>query len=213
MNTVDIDYLRTHSSLSPDERAERKATLGLAGKRIVMFNGRLVPRKGTDVLLRAFAALKPDMPDAGLLLVGYGPEEAHLKELASALHVDDVHFTGHVHLQDLPGYYACADVFVLPSWGEPWGLVINEAMAAGLPVIATDQVGASVDLIRDGVNGYVVPACDLAALAHALRQVLGDPARAAQMGQQSAQMIAPVNFDAAAQGVLAAIRCAVGQEG
>ena len=210
MNTVDIDYFRTRSDLSPDERAERKAAIGLAGKRIVMFNGRLVPRKGTDVLLRAFAALKPHMPDAGLLLIGYGPEETRLKELTMALNVEDVRFTGHVPLQDLPGYYACADVFVLPSWGEPWGLVINEAMAAGLPVIATDQVGASVDLIRDGVNGYVTPARDPVALAHALRQVLDDPARAAQMGQQSAQVIAPVNFDAAAQGILTAIRCAVG---
>ena len=195
---------------SQPERAERKAAIGLAHKRVIMFNGRLVPRKGGDILLRAFAALKPDAPDAGLLFVGYGPEETRLKELATALNVNHVHFAGHVRLEDLPGYYACADVFVLPSWGEPWGLVINEAMAAGLPVIATDQVGASVDLIRDGVNGYVTPARDPVALAHALRQVLDDPARAAQMGQQSAQVIAPVNFDAAAQGILAAIRCAVG---
>ena len=165
------------------------------------------------MLLRAFAALKPDLREAGLLLVGYGPEEARLKELASAFNADDVHFAGHVRLEDLPGYYACADVFVLPSWGEPWGLVLNEAMAAGLPVIATDQVGASVDLIRDGVNGYVLPARDPAALARALHQVLADPSRAAQMGQQSAQMIAPVNFDVAAQGILTAVRCATGQAG
>lgn len=213
MNTVDVDYFRTRSALSAEKRAERRAALGLTDKRIIMFNGRLVPRKGTDVLLRAFAALKPDLPEAGLLLVGYGPEEVRLKELASALNVDDVHFAGHVRLEDLPGYYACADVFVLPSWGEPWGLVLNEAMAAGLPVIATDQVGASVDLIRDGVNGHIVPARDPTALARALHQVLADPSRAAQMGQQSAQMIAPVNFDATAQGILTAVRCATGQAG
>jgi glycosyltransferase involved in cell wall biosynthesis len=211
MNTADVEAIRARSALSQEERAAQKAALGLAGKRVIMFNGRLVARKGVDVLLHAFAALKPDLPEAGLLLVGYGPEEARLKELAAALQASGVCFAGHVRLEDLPGYYACADVFVLPSWGEPWGLVINEAMAAGLPVVATDQVGASVDLIRDGVNGYVVPAHDVGALARALRQVLDDPVRAAEMGRQSARIIAPVTFDAVAEGILAAIRCATGQ--
>jgi glycosyltransferase involved in cell wall biosynthesis len=131
--------------------------------------------------------------------------------LAASLDVSDVCFAGHVKLDELPGYYACADVFVLPSWGEPWGLVINEAMACGLPVIATDRVGASIDLIREGVNGHVVPARDVEALARALRRVLAGPERAAEMGRQSARLIAPVTFDAVAEGILSAIRCAVGR--
>jgi len=211
MNTVDVDTFRARSALSRDERAARRAALGLAGRRVIMFNGRLVPRKGADVLLQAYAALKPDLPDAGLSLAGYGPEEARLKALAASLNLSDVCFAGHVKLDEMPGYYAGADVFVLPSWGEPWGLVVNEAMACGLPVIATDQVGASIDLIREGVNGHVVPARDAAALARALRRVLADPERAAEMGRQSARLIAPVTFDAVAEGILSAIRCAVGR--
>ena len=124
--------------------------------------GRLSPEKGVDVLLKAF--------DGDLVIAGSGPEEARLRSLASP----QVRFLGHVDRDELPRWYAAADVLALPSLSEPWGMPLNEGAAAGLPLVATDAVGAAHDLIEDGVNGFRVPAGDVEALRAALRRLADD---------------------------------------
>ena len=128
---------------------------------------RLSREKGVDVLVRAM-----DGVDAELLLVGDGPDEDLVRSLAPP----NVSFAGRVPRDELPPLYRRADVFVMPSRSETWGMAMQEAAAVGLPLIATDAPGAAHDLIEEGVNGYRVPVEDVGALHDALVKAAADPA-------------------------------------
>ena len=106
-------------------------------------------------MLAAHERVLERCPDAQLVLVGYGPLEADLRHWVSARNIHGVTFAGHVALEKLPRYYAAADVFVLPSHEEVWGLVLNEAAASGLPLVTTQATGAAPDLVVPGVNGEI----------------------------------------------------------
>jgi glycosyltransferase involved in cell wall biosynthesis len=146
------------------DRDALRAELGIEGC-CFLYVGRLAPEKGVDVLLRAFTGV-----DAELVVAGAGPEDERLRRLAPAR----TRFLGNVDRDALPAWYAAADVLVLPSLSEPWGMPLNEAAAAGLPLVATDAVGAARELIEDGGNGFVVPAGDADALHDALARLAGD---------------------------------------
>ena len=126
-----------------------------------------------------------------LLFVGKGQEEQNLREIAGEL--DWVRFLGFRNQSELPAIYAMADVFVLPSQCEPWGLAVNEAMACGTAVISTDQCGCSADLVDDTV-GRSVPAGDRMALGVALEEVLADSDRCSAMGRAASQRISSWGF-------------------
>jgi glycosyltransferase involved in cell wall biosynthesis len=148
-----------------------KARHDIRGKKVVLFVGRLVPYKGVEYLLAAFNILKTE--EASLVIVGEGPLDGELKEKASSLGLKNVVFAGAVPGEDLPGYYAACDVFVLPSVTrqEAFGLVLAEAMACGKPVISTNFSGMPY-VVGDG--GVLVAPKDPEALAGALDKVLGD---------------------------------------
>jgi glycosyltransferase involved in cell wall biosynthesis len=124
--------------------------------------------------------------------VGYGQARAEMVAQVARLGLSDVHLLDHVEVSDMPRMYALADIFVLPSLEETWGLVVNEAMACGLPVIASDCVGSSVDLVREGQNGFIVPAADAASIAERCLLLLTDEALLARFAQCSAERI--LNF-------------------
>jgi glycosyltransferase involved in cell wall biosynthesis len=157
-----------------------------------LYAGRLDAEKGLDVLLEAFR----DVPGE-LLLAGSGTEGERLRALASAR----VRFLGALDRDALAPVYAAADAFVLPSRSEPWGMVLNEAAAAGLPLVATEGVGAAYDLIEDGVNGFRVPVDDVGALAAALRRLAGDPALREAAGLASRRIVERFTPEAWARGV------------
>jgi len=121
-----------------------------------------------------------------------------------------VRFTGFQNQSDLPRFYDLCDVFVLPSLLEPWGLVVNELMCAGRAVIASDQVGAAYDLIRNGENGYVYPAGNVSALQEALGNILADPERCREMGAESRKIVANWSFAEDIAGIKQALRHFVG---
>jgi glycosyltransferase involved in cell wall biosynthesis len=100
----------------------------------------------------------------------------------------DVRFAGFRNQGELPAFYALADIFVLPSINETWGLVINEAMNAGCAIITTDQVGSAADLVRSGHNGFTIKACDISALTNALAACLAEE-RFRGMGERSLEII------------------------
>jgi glycosyltransferase involved in cell wall biosynthesis len=145
-----------------------------------LYAGRLDPEKGLDVLVRSIA----DVPGE-LVLVGSGTEEERLRRLADGR----VTFRGAVGRDELPPLYAAADVFVLPSRSEPWGMVLNEAAAAGLPLVATEGAGAAHDLIEHGVNGFRVPVDDEDALADALRRLAVDEEFRLAAGARSRELV------------------------
>lgn len=183
-------------------------SLGLdTGRPVILFASKLQERKHCDDLLEAYLRLTAGMPaDAQphLVIVGDGEQMPTLRRRVEQAGAHLVRFAGFRNQTELPGIFALSTVFVLPSRHEPWGLIVNEAMACGLPVIASDEVGAAVDLIQDGANGFVFPARDISALEQALRHVLA-PGVAARMGAHSRQRIAKWSFAEDLNGLKAAL--------
>jgi glycosyltransferase involved in cell wall biosynthesis len=172
------------------ERAAARAELGAAGDvPAVLFVGRLEREKGVEVLIEAWRRANLP-PGAVLALAGEGP-------LAGRLDAPGVRELGYVPRARLPALYAAADLFVLPSvrtatFVEPWGLVVNEAMHQGTPVIASDAVGAAAGgLVRDGRNGLVVPGGDADALATAIEAIATNPELRRRLGEAARSDVSP----------------------
>lgn len=155
---------------------------------LVAYAGRLAPAKGVDVLLRALASVVRSLPDVHLLVAGAGPEEARLRDLAGRLELDGhVTFTGHLERDEMEARLEPAWVQVVPSlWDEPFGNVVTEAMVRGVAVIGSDA-GGIPEIVRDGVDGRLVPPGDAPALAGALMEVLTAPERADAWGAAGRQ--------------------------
>ena len=175
---VDVESFAERSRLSPEERAAFRERLGVpAEARVVLglakFNEREVPWD----LLRAFARVQD--PDVWLVLAGDGPARPALESFARRL--SRVRFPGYVPYPDLPALYAASDLFVHPAREERWGVSVQEALACGLPAVASSRVGAGYDLIEVGSNGFVYPAGDPERLAHRIGEALAlDPERVIQ---------------------------------
>ena len=157
-----------------------------------LYVGRLDPEKGLDVLLEAFARVPGE-----LVLVGGGSEEERLRRAAP----DRVSFAGPLPRDAVVARYAAADAFVLPSRSEQWGMVLNEAAAAGLPLVATEAAGGAYELVEDGVNGFVVAPNDAEALARAMRRLAEDEPFRHAAGLRSRQLAARLTPGAWAEGV------------
>jgi glycosyltransferase involved in cell wall biosynthesis len=187
---VDVERFR------PRDRAAARQRLGFGGETpLVLFVGNLEPRKQVDVLLRAMAQLRQELPDALLVVVGSGQnagvqdQTAHLMRLARELELDEaVLFAGRATDEQLMDYYAAADVFALPSSSEAQGIVALEAMACELTVVAT-AVGGLVGTIDDGRTGFLVPSGEVAALADVLVEVLPDAARRRAIGRAARERV------------------------
>ena len=152
---------------------------------------RLSPEKNLHGLLKAYATYHRRGGGAwDLVLLGSGPQEGQLRAMARGLGVPTVHFLGWKSYEDLPYYYARASCFVLPSISEPWGLVVNEAMACGLPVLVSRNCGCVPELCRPGENGYVFDPDSVEELAELMRRVSSSPGQLAAMGQASQRIIA-----------------------
>jgi len=154
---------------------------------IFLYVGRLESYKGIQDLLDAFVNLVRGGDNGRLIIVGDGGLRG-LVEAAAGGH-PSIEYLGRLTGEALFRVYSRANVFVLPSRVEPWGLVVNEAMAASLPVIATDRAGCVDDLVRDGETGYVVPCASPNCIADAMRIFTCQPDIAVTMGQRSRQMI------------------------
>jgi len=184
----------------PIPQDEAKEAIGIPAKdRMALFVGRIEPLKGLDTLIRAMAILKRTCtsfrcPDY-LVIIGGDPEENHdqmsvemegLQQLCQSLGLDEmILFLGKRGQTTLPYYYAAAEVVVMPSHYESFGMVALEAMACGTPVIAS-RVGGLAHLIQEGVTGYFVPAQDPEALAEKLRLLFIDNELRARFGSQAA---------------------------
>lgn len=181
---AELDVAR---NVSEEEVDETRETLGLTGGLALLTVGRLVPRKGVDLTLRAMAMLTRDMPQLRYLVVGTGPHQHALHEAANELGIADrVTFTGAV--DDLTPFYHACDIFVMPNRVMPdgeqegYGLVFLEAGLAGKPVIG-GRTGGAAEAVLDGKTGILVDPYDPAALAAAIRSLASDPALRARMGE------------------------------
>lgn len=177
--------------------------LGLAADRpVILYASKLTARKHGDDLLEAYARLP--VPRPYLLFVGDGELRESLARRVEEEGLTDVRFLGFRNQSELPAFYRLADIFVLPSVNETWGLVVNEAMNAGCAIVVSDQVGSGADLVRNGDNGFVVPVRNVEALARALGAALTD-GRYRVMGQRSLEIIARWGIEANVSGLRSAL--------
>ena len=173
--------------------------------------GRLSPEKGFDLLIQAFARISPWYPEWRLLILGEGPQRAALADLAAALAVGDrVQLAGWTPRPEAA--MLAAGVFVLPSRYEGFPNALLEAMACGLPCLATACDSGPAEILRDGVDGLLVPPGDVEALAEALRQLIADDARRARLGSRAVEVTARFSREAFFSR-WAAVLDAVGREG
>lgn len=175
--SVDTAHYQGASSVPAEERARVRERLGLRGC-VFVYVGRLWWGKGLQHLLEAYEQLRARRSDVSLLVIGDGVDEAHYRNRATAL--PNVIFTGFIQPTQLPRAYALADVFVFPTLGDPNGLVVEEAMAAGLPVVSTSAAGDIQRRLPTGA-GFIVPPADPAALADRMDRLAADPAARARM--------------------------------
>ena len=204
-NAVDNAFFAQQASVARSRAAEMRRQFGLP-ERYFLCAGRLVFSKGVFDLLDAYSQLAPELRAATeLLFVGDGVEQPELEARAAAIHPGTIRFAGFAHREQLAVYYALAEALIFPTHTDPWGLVVNEAMACGIPIVATDAGGCVVDLVQDGWNGYVVPKSAPGRLAEALAKVATSPDLNTTMGARSAQRIEQNSPQACAAGFVAAM--------
>ena len=204
-------YARTVAARECEALRQR---LGLAvGDRVVLYVGRLERAKGVDHLVRAFA--KVDQPDARLVLTGSGSDEAHLRRLADELGcAERIRWAGYAAPDQTVAHYALARVAVLPSvttpaFKEPWGLVVNEAFNQGVPVVASDAVGAAAGgLVEHLFTGLIVPEGDDERLAEALATLLRDDPLRDRLGAAARARVATWDNEGMVQGFRSALKAA-----
>jgi glycosyltransferase involved in cell wall biosynthesis len=171
------------------DAARHRLALGLPA-RFFLFAGRLVQEKGTFDLLDAYEALAPEVrKEMGLVFVGDGAVRSTLQRRAAIINPGSIRFAGFAQREQLPAYYALAEVLVFPTHTDPWGLVVNEAMACGLPVISSSAAGCVADLVESGWNGRVVSARDIRQLASAMDELARDAELRSLMGKRSKERI------------------------
>ena len=180
----------------------------------VLLSGRIAPEKNPVFFAEVCGRIKARRGRCRALVMGSGSEElkAAMEDAMRRLGVD-YHFAGFIQRDDLPAHYARAKLLLLPSGGDCWGVVINEAMAAGTPVITTEWTAAAGELVLDGVNGHVLP-LDEEVWSERICGLLDDPARLDAFGRRARETVARFSFDTAAAGMVAALRgCASGGGG
>jgi glycosyltransferase involved in cell wall biosynthesis len=210
---VDNEFFRRRAVEAAPRREELRRELGLeAGRPIVLYASKLQTRKRCIDLVEAWIRLAPAPgvdPPGYLLIVGDGEERAALEERVRQSGFSSIRFLGFKNQTELPRYFDLCDVFVLPSIQEPWGLIVNEVMNAGRPVVVSDQVGCQPDLVHSGLNGFVYPAFDVAALSDCLRRLMDDPGLRATMGENALRVIAQQSFEEDVAGLRRALSITV----
>jgi glycosyltransferase involved in cell wall biosynthesis len=204
-DAVDVEFYATLAHEARHREPEVRARHALPS-RYFLYAGRLVPEKGIFDLLAAYAKLEEsERSQIGLMFAGDGVSRAQLEERAAAIHPGCIRFCGFVHRGELAELYALAEALVFPTHSDPWGLVVNEAMACGLPVIASEVAGCVPDLVENAENGFVVPPGNVGELARAMRILLSNPAAAREMGATSALRIQEFTPEACAEGFSKAV--------
>lgn len=182
--TTNVEHFRR--GVSDEDRRTFRAHLGVDGC-VFLYVGRLWKGKGLLYLIDAFERARSANSAMSLLMVGDGVDERDIRHAAEG--ISNVVFQPFVQARGLPAYYAAADVFVFPTLGDPHGQVIEEAHAAGLPIVTTEAVGEVRERVVDGVTGFVIPAADTAALARSMLTLAANPNLRASMGKRGAERV------------------------
>jgi len=208
---VDNEFFQHEWRRLRPQRAALRSQIGIPEDAVVVLSiGRLLPWKGIGHLLAAFSALRDDRR-VHLVIAGEGPERAELEACVASQKIPRVHFAGFQNYTQVPSYYASSDVFVLPSFREPWGCVVSEAMNFSLPIVASRDGGAVGDLVEDGENGLLFDYGNVEQLAGHLKYLAANAEVRRKMGEKSAAMVANWNFDKGVEGFLQALQFVEGR--
>lgn len=194
--SIDVSHYSGASRVGAVERAMRRRQLGLHGC-VFVYAGRMIRGKGLDDLIAAYRQIQSEGTDVSLLMIGDGSDEERYREIAS--NCEGIVFTGFVQPTNLPSYYALGDVFVYPSLGEVHGLAVDEAMAAGLPIIASSAIADICIRVIDGQSGYVIPPRNPTRLADRMRCLAHDFAARRRLGVRARHIVHNFDHDAYAQ--------------
>jgi glycosyltransferase involved in cell wall biosynthesis len=204
-NAVDVELFAQRSAAVRRDAAMYREALRLPSH-FFLFVGRLVPEKGVFDLLDAYGKLSAEIrAEIGLVFVGEGSARSELDRRTNDIVPGSIQYAGFAQREQLASYYALADVFVFPSHTDPWGLVVNEAMACGLPVISTDAAGCTADLVGENWNGRIVRSGDVSQLASAMKDLARDHVLRSQMGNHSRERILRYSPEACAAGIASAV--------
>ncbi len=202
---VDNEFFSDRFRTLNGKREQLKTEMGMAvDLPVILFASKMIPRKRPMDLLRAYVKIQEKI-DAALIFVGDGIERTVLEVYAKDHNLKNVYFTGFKNQTELPCYFGIADLFVLPSIDEPWGLIINEAMNFGLPIVTTEVVGSAPDLVKNGRNGFTYPVGDIEELTNCLSKLLLQPGLRERMGEYSLDIIAEWSFKKDVEGISAAL--------
>ena len=205
-----IDNARFRAGVSRYDKAGERQKLGIqTNDFVILFTGKFIPVKRPLDLIQAFEKLQ--VTNKRLILVGDGFLKEEMLDYILQHKVEQVHFTGFINQTELPKYYVLADVLVLCSESETWGLSVNEAMVCGLPVVVSDTVGCAQDLVHNGVNGYIIPKGNVDALASAL-QMISSPDRQRAMALESERIISQYTLERTSEGIVKAAEGAFNQQ-
>lgn len=198
-----IDNERFKSGVALYDKGEQRKQLGINNDDfVILFTGKFSPVKRPLDLVKAYDQL--NLVNKRLILVGDGILKEEMSSYISERNIQGVQFTGFINQSELPRYYALADVLVLCSESETWGLSVNEAMACGLPVIVSDTVGCAKDLVHNGVNGYIFPKGNVDSLTKALKQVSDQRDGISYMGIESEKIISHYTIEKSVEGIVSA---------
>ncbi|GAA4463446.1 hypothetical protein GCM10023189_41500 [Nibrella saemangeumensis] len=209
-NAVDNHVLLKTYQESLPSRTQRQQQLGLPANNFI-FVGRLIDVKNLETLIEAFALANQQVQATtdsalsrwGLILFGEGPLQEKLSQRIQALGLQHlVRFLPGQPWYRVPESLSLADVLVLPSWSETWGLVVNEAMVCGMPVIVSERCGCAIDLVQHGRNGFVINPYKPEELANYMTMFMNNDVNRAQMGQAARQLIEPYAPEAVAREML-----------
>ena len=209
--TIDNERFAASARVSEEERRALRSGLGLKPDLpVILYASKLQRRKHPDTVLRAVAALQREGLACQALLVGSGEMYDELRRLRDELCIENVSFAGFVNQAELPKLFGLSDVFVLPAENEPWGLIVNEVMCAGLPVVVGSEVGCVEDLVRDGETGILVRAGSVDDVRDAIRKLLMDPEGRRSMGERARGLIGSWDYEACRRGLLEACDAVLG---
>ena len=215
-------FIEARKSLSKNRKLLRKELRIDEKDIVILFVGKLIYKKHPFDLLRAYELLnmgKSDLPNINvnvrrsdfqkfnLIFVGDGILRPELENYVKEYNLKNVHFTGFKNQTEIPKYYALSDILVLPSGvGETWGLVVNEAMCFGLPIIVSGVVGCGPDLVKHGENGYIYPVGNIEKLTDYLEDLIKNPEKRKSFGKKSFEIIQEYTYEKDIKGILEALK-------
>lgn len=192
---VDNERFRSEYEKYRDRRSEIRRELGLpVDKKIILTSGKYIPKKRPLDLLKAFKLLND--PNIALIFLGEGELRAEMEEFIRKNNLKNVYLTGFKNQSEVGKYFAASDIFVLTSGaGETWGLVVNEAMNFGLPLIVSDIVGSAYDLVVENENGFKFKFGEIDELSNKIKEVIYDDNRLERFGKRSKEIIEKCSYE------------------